>query len=376
MSSLPRACPHRPACPGCPRYGDERIDPVVLDQLTAFCRTAGAPDPSVHVAPAVGYRHRVRLAVRGRVTCPKIGIFRQGTHEVVDLPRCPIHHPLVNRVATALKRCVVATRTPTYSETAHAGLIRYLQVVVERSTQRAQVVVVANTEHAETVAPLLDALQNELGPALHSLHFNGNPATTNTILGPIWQHVSGPDLVEERIGGARIFYPPDAFGQSHLGLADRAVARVHELCARAERMVEFYAGVGAIGLGLVERSREVVFNEVGSGSLRGLRRGIDELGSRLRSRVQVREGPAGAAVEVIDPDDTVIVDPPRKGLDPALLDRLQTVRARRLVYLSCHLPSFLRDAHTLGAAGYRMVTCDAFGFLPFTSHVETLASFE
>ncbi len=52
---------------------------------------------------AFGYRHRKRLAVRGRAASPKIGIFQEGSHRVVDIPRCLVHHPLVNEVAAITK---------------------------------------------------------------------------------------------------------------------------------------------------------------------------------------------------------------------------------------------------------------------------------
>ncbi len=376
MSRLPAVCPHRPPCPGCPRYGDERLDAAALATLTAFCERAQLSPPAVELGSAGGYRHRVRLAVRGRVGSPKVGIFAQGTHDLVDLPSCPLHHPLINRVVETLKVSMSRTRTPTYSESAQAGLVRYLQVVVERASQRAQVTIVVNALTAEPIGFLLEVLQDALGSDLHSLYVNGNTAPGNAILGPSWHHVTGPECVEERIGGARVFYPPGAFGQSHLSLADRAVSAIHALAARPRRLVELYAGVGSIGLGLVDRCDEVVFNEMGAGSLRGLELGVAALGTEISKRVGVHGGPAGAAAGTVRAGDTVIVDPPRKGLDRELCVRLAEVRARRVLYLSCHLPSLMRDAEVLLAAGYRLTACRAYGFLPFTTHIETLACFE
>jgi tRNA/tmRNA/rRNA uracil-C5-methylase (TrmA/RlmC/RlmD family) len=68
----------------------------VLTALTALCREADVPPPAVVEGPPFGYRHRARLAVRGRSASPKVGIFQEGTHRIVDIPRCLVHHPLVN----------------------------------------------------------------------------------------------------------------------------------------------------------------------------------------------------------------------------------------------------------------------------------------
>ncbi|HWO14793.1 MAG TPA: hypothetical protein VNN80_35060, partial [Polyangiaceae bacterium] len=136
-----------------------------------------------------------------------------------------------------------------------------------------------------------------------------------------------------------------------------------------------YAGCGAIGLGLVERSRSVSFNELGEASLAGLARGIEALGPELRARARVVAGSAeGAAAEVV-PGSIVIVDPPRKGLEPGLLQSLAAAPPEQLLYVSCGLSSFLRDAEPLIAGGLRLESATAYDLFPYTSHIETLASF-
>jgi tRNA/tmRNA/rRNA uracil-C5-methylase (TrmA/RlmC/RlmD family) len=157
-----------------------------------------------------GYRHRARLAVRGRPRSPKIGIFQEGSHRIVDIPRCIVHHPLVNEVAAAVKAAVRRTGVSIYGDGSHRGCLRYLQIVVERPTGRAQVVLVANDETPDALAPTAEALVADLGPKLHSLWWNGNPARANVILGSHWHRWSGPEAVCETIGGARVFYPPGA----------------------------------------------------------------------------------------------------------------------------------------------------------------------
>jgi tRNA/tmRNA/rRNA uracil-C5-methylase (TrmA/RlmC/RlmD family) len=95
------------------------------------------------------------LAIRGRIGSPKIGLFEEGTHRVVHVPHCRVHHPLINRVAETVRGALIDARVPPYSEAAHRGLARYLQVVIERRSQRAQVVLSANSTTAQ---PLTQAL--------------------------------------------------------------------------------------------------------------------------------------------------------------------------------------------------------------------------
>ena len=369
-------CPLRPPCPGCPRYGDPGIAAAARTLLDAIALAAGLASPRVIEGAPFGYRHRARLMVRGRAHAPKIGIFAAGTHDVVDIPRCRVHHPLVNRVARALREAIRVTGTRPYRERTHAGVLRAVQVVVERASQTAQVVLVANAANPDSLADLAAVLSDGLGEQLHSLWWNGNTERTNTILGPSWQHLRGPDAVRESVRGAHVYFPPGAFGQSHLELADALVARVHEWVPDGARVAEYYAGCGPIGLGLLGRAARVVFIESAPDAVRGLAMGIAALPEREQKRAAVIAGSAGEALEAREGAQVVIVDPPRRGLDASLAVRLAADPPPVLIYVSCDLQSFGRDAMQLVAGGQlRLVALEAWSLFPNTEHVETLARF-
>jgi 23S rRNA (uracil1939-C5)-methyltransferase len=370
-------CPHRPPCPGCPRYGQPGIAPAVRDVLDAIAREAGLPPPAVIEGASFGHRHRARLMVRGRARSPKIGIFAAGSHDVVDIPRCRVHHPLVNEVAAELRAAIRATGTRPYTERTHSGVLRAVQIVVERATQTAQVVLVANSTEPDAVDALAQALAGGLGARLHSLWWNGNAKRTNTILGSQWRNLRGPDAVRESVHGAHVFFPPGAFGQSHLDLADALVARAHEQVPEGARVVEYYAGCGPIGLGLLRRSARVVFVESAPDAVRGLAMGIAARPEREQLRAAVIAGAAGDALEAREAAQVVIVDPPRRGLDAPLAAVLADEPPPLLLYVSCDVDSFRRDAALLGAAGrLRLTALEAWSLFPNTEHVETLARFE
>ncbi|MDP6978583.1 MAG: hypothetical protein QF570_08265, partial [Myxococcota bacterium] len=344
------ACPHRPPCPGCPRWFEKGLPPRAREVFDVLAKQTDLGVPKRHSGTALGFRMRARLSVRGRAASPKIGIFQQGSHRIVDIPNCPIHHPAINEVVALVKRGIRETGTAPYAEAPHKGALRGVQIAIERATGKAQLVLVANAANTSSLDSLAEWLQAEAGSRLHSLWWNGNPTRHNVFLGPHWKHLAGVDAIEEDIAGARVFYPPGAFGQSNLTLSE---ALIHELAKHVPddaHIAEFYAGTGAIGLGLAQRARALAMNEVGEDSLRGLQRGIAALPQEAAARCSVVAGEAGEAGEakaMIDDADTVIVDPPRKGLDPALLAALCATPPARLLYVSCGIDSFARDSETL-----------------------------
>jgi 23S rRNA (uracil1939-C5)-methyltransferase len=371
------SCPHRPPCPGCPRFGEHGIAPAAHAALDELARAHGLPDVAVISGQSAGYRLRARLAIRGRLGTPKLGLFELGTHRVVHIPNCGVQHPLINRVAGVVRRALVEARMTSYSDKAHLGVARYLQVVVERSSQTAQVVIVANSDTPAPLAVCFDMIRERLGPQLHSLWFNGNLEASNVILGPEFHNWCGPPSVVERFGGPAVHYPPGAFGQNNLDIAQLIIEHVRVQVPQGARVAEFYAGVGAIGLSVLPKAGELRMNEVSPQSLQGLELGLSELDAAERAKVSVFPGPAGAACSAAAGAEVVIADPPRKGLDPELTVHLCEQPPQRFVYVSCGLESFLDDTAKLTAGGkLKLVGLTAFNLMPFTDHVETVARFE
>jgi tRNA/tmRNA/rRNA uracil-C5-methylase (TrmA/RlmC/RlmD family) len=372
----PLECPHRPPCPGCPRFGERGAAPAALARLGELSAGAGLPLPKVVCGKPLGFRHRVRLAVRGRANNPKIGLFELGSHRVVHIPDCRVHHPLINEVARTVRAALADLRISPYSDAAHAGRIRYLQIVVERASQSAQLVIVSNETAPDGLEPLFARVGEQLGSRLHSLHWNGNPERTNTILGPHWQRLSGPDTVVETVAGVRLHYPPGAFGQSNLPLADAMAARVRELVPDASSVLELYAGVGALGLPLAARSARLDVNELGADSLAGLARGREELEPEVSARVHIHPGSAESCAPLVAAASTVLVDPPRRGLDRGVLDALLKSPPERLIYVSCGIDSFLEQTRELLASGrFALEGVEVFVLFPYSEHVETVAWF-
>ena len=351
--------------------------PEALTSLAALAHRHGLPPPGVVSGATSAFRLRARLAIRGRCGAPKIGMFQSGTHRVVPIPDCSVQHPAINRVAAVVRSALVDAEVPIYAEATHRGLARYLQVVIERATQRAQVVLVANAATPGPLERCLDLVRDRLGDQLHSLWFNAQCERSNTILGTDFERWCGPESIVERFGGEAVHYPPGAFGQSNLEIAGRIIEHVRSRVPAGARVSEFYAGVGAIGLSLLPQLGSILLNEVSPQSLHGLALGLAALPPGERDKVSVLPGPAGDAAQAVAGADVVIADPPRKGLDRALAERLAAEPPARLIYVSCGLDSFLADAALLTAgAGLRLAEVTAFNLMPFTEHVETVARFD
>lgn len=371
------ACPHRPPCPGCPSLGRAAADLPIIARLAAHAAQAAAGFAVAQADSPVGYRHRARLAVRGRAGSPKVGIFQAGSHRIADIPRCLVHHPHINHVTAEVRHAIKATGLAPYADGPHRGLIRYLQLMVAPEDGRIQLVVVTNDVGPESAMPLFEHLRARLSTQLDGLFWNGQPERSNRILGPHFRRIAGPEALATWVGPTRVFFPPDAFSQNNPATYARIADQVDAWLPDAGRVLELYAGVGALGLRVLPRQHSVTFNELADGSLRGLSMGVAQLPQEQSARARVLPGRAGDMVHALADASAVIVDPPRKGLDPGLAEAIAaTDSVAHLVYVSCGPESFLTDAAALTATGrLRLAELRVFDLFPWTGHVEVVALF-
>jgi 23S rRNA (uracil1939-C5)-methyltransferase len=225
----------------------------------------------------------------------------------------------------------------------------------------------------DILGDLPNAVERRLGNRLQGLFFNAQPERSNAIFGSTMTLLVGEPTLHESIRGVDVFFPPGAFGQNHLPLFERAVQRIADLIPSGSTIAEYYCGVGSIGLALLGAAEAIRFNERSPDGLFGLEIGLAARPEDERTRATVFPGAAGERLDGLVGADLVIVDPPRRGLDPALRIALADAPPARLIYLACGLDSLISDLSILqGGGGLRLRGLEVFDFFPFTHHVETL----
>lgn len=353
-------CPHFPACSGC-TLGQDLLNPPVWQQVLSFFR--GHLEPRLITDGFLSTRFKAKLAVRPG---PEIGLFRKHSHEVVSIPQCKVHHPSINLGAALVKKEIEAHRFPLYREIPPSGLLRYIQLFACRDTGKIQLVLVLN---APNRTPEIDSfcqslLQHDLW---HSLWLNFHPTESNRVLGSAWHQIAGEPFLRQTLNGIPIAFHPGAFSQSHFPLFEQMLRTLDSWTAPEKKILELYAGVGAIGLALSRKAPclDLVENNPFAR--------LSFENSNPPPHLQYHCLDAAEAAPLIEEDQLIIADPPRKGLDAPILERLCSIKKGRLLYVSCGFESFQRDAEKLLSAGWTFSRAEGYLLFPGTNHVEILA---
>lgn len=221
-------CKHFEVCSGCvARANFDKIDLAIRAQR--FFQTQNV-ELQLHMGNFTEWRTHAKLAVQplSKWGGLKFGLFRSGTHVVEPIPQCRIHHPRINVAAEKLRQVATDVGVRGYMEpeigkngksAKASGDLRYVQLSVDRKTQKVQLVLVWNADSYKEAGASLQRLVKRLKmqPDLwHSVTVNFHTSNTNAIFNykpRSWQTVWGPQLLKETVGMANFYFTPQIFRQ-------------------------------------------------------------------------------------------------------------------------------------------------------------------
>ncbi len=374
-------CPHAPDCVGCPLfglpYGEQlrRKHRQVTAAFAAYPRLADVVVPAPIGSPRLfGYRNQAKLVARRTRRGLLLGIYRPGTHEVVDISACPVHDPRITAALRQIRQGLDDLAAPVYEERSGSGWLRYVVVRSSAWRRAVELILVVRDRAWAGERALVRRLRGARGVA--SVVLNVNPSPGNAIFGTQFIAMPTDAALLERVGALSLRSRAGDFLQANLGVARRVydcVARFADP-APEETAVDLYAGVGAISFRLAARAKFVLGVEASARAV------IDaKLNIRLNGFHNVRFAAAPAAEGLAKAHatlgrvDLITLNPPRQGADAATRAAIVAAAPRRIVYVSCAPSTLARDLDWFVAHGMRAVAVQPYDMLPQTEHVECVA---
>ncbi|HSP96980.1 MAG TPA: 23S rRNA (uracil(1939)-C(5))-methyltransferase RlmD [Candidatus Dormibacteraeota bacterium] len=374
-------CPHAPACAGCALIGTAYTRQLAIKRervvaaLAAYPSLAGVAVGAMSGSQRVfGYRNQVKLVARRSRHGLMLGVYRPGTHQVVDISRCPVHDPRITQVLAGVRQAIEATNAPVYDERTGSGWLRYVVVRASAWKHSAQVILVVRDRNWSGEAALVGRLRRL--PSVRSVALNLNRSQGNVIFSERFIGVTREQSLLERVGGLTLSSRAGAFLQANIGVARKVYERVLTFADPQPDSVavDLYCGVGAISFYLASRAHLVFGVEESPSAV------LDaKLNIRINGYHNIRfsEEPAAAGMarltEALDRIDLVTLNPPRKGADEATRAAIARAAPPRIVYVSCEPTTLARDLDWFAARGWRTERVDPFDMLPQTEHVECVA---
>ncbi|MGQ7278230.1 23S rRNA (uracil(1939)-C(5))-methyltransferase RlmD [Brevibacillus thermoruber] len=374
-------CPVYEECGGCSlQHMDYQAQlaskrELVIESLRKYARLENPPvAETIGMENPWGYRNKAQFQVgrqNGRLVA---GLYQTGSHRLVDLESCRVQHEATNEIVRTARQVMEELGIPAYDERKRTGVIRTIVARAAFATGETQLTLVTATEEIPRVKELILELRTRL-PGLVSIVQNVNRKKTSLVFGDTTRQLWGRPSIAEQLGELSFDLSARAFFQ----LNPEQTRKLYEEVKKAagltgsELVLDLYCGTGTIALWLAPYAREVRGIELIPEAVEDARRNAEKNGA---ANATFHVGRA----EVLMPKwarqgvkpDVVVVDPPRTGLDDALIRSLLEVQPQRIVYVSCNPSTLGKDVAKL-LARYELVSAQPLDMFPHTSHVECVA---
>ena len=370
-------CASYPRCGGCTgRHMSYEATLAAKRQQVEDCfrRIAGIETevrPILGMDSPCGYRNKTSLPAGGTAEHPVLGFYAPRSHAVIPAETCPNAMPPANDLAAAFLGWMKAFRVEPYHEETRRGLIRHLVIRVNRKGE-SMVTVVANGGNLPHQQELIDALV-PLGTV--SLWLNENRAVTNVILSEKFHLIYERETFTGRLFDLEFELSPASFFQVNPVQTEKLYQTAVDFAELkpTDLLCDVYCGAGTITLTMARHCREAVGIEIVEPAVENAKRNAVLNGI---SNVSFQAGKAEELLPRMVADglrpDVICVDPPRKGLDPAVIRAMAQAAPERIVYVSCNPATLARDAGLLRDEGYLVRKVQPVDMFCWTSGVETV----
>lgn len=319
------------------------------------------------------YRNKAQIPVREIDGKLQTGFYRRHSHDLVPMENFLIQEDGIDELIVLVRDILSKYNVTAYDEATNSGQIRNIMIRKGHFTNQYMVVLVTTREKISALNAIVDEI-SELNNVVSVIQ-NINPNKTNVLLGKKNKTLRGFPYIEDKILGNTYRISPNSFYQVNPVQTEKLyqIAIDKANLTNKEVVVDAYSGIGTIGLTMAKKVKRVEGIEIVEAAVKDANRNatVNHIGN---AKFQVGK------VETVLRDwahdgkkiDVLMVDPPRKGLDKSLIDALDTIKPKKMVYISCNPATLARDLRLLTDIGYTVGSITPVDMFPMTNHVESV----
>ena len=303
------------------------------------------------------------------------GFYKNRSHEIIEMPACHIQSEIADEIIAEIKKLAVEFKIAPYHEATHTGILRQVIIRVGFKTKQIMVIFVTKVPDLPHKEALCQRLITKF-PMIKSIISNVNSQVTNVIFGSKLTTIYGEAEIIDELGGLKFLISARSFYQVNPRQTEILYKLVVDYANLSADEVVFdaYCGIGTITLFLARVAKQVYGVEIVCDAISNA---IANARINDIHNVNFEVGKAEIVIPRLISDgiipDVIVVDPPRKGCDVALLTAIITAKPSRVVYVSCDSATLARDVKILETGGYSLKALQPVDMFAQTSHVECVA---
>lgn len=303
------------------------------------------------------------------------GFFKRKSHEVFEVDENILNSKLGNKIIKELKEFLNKNKISVYDENIHRGILRNIMIRTNSNNEAMVVIIINSNKITENIKRVLLKLRDSI-LEIKSIYVSLNPKKTNTVIGEKNILIYGEKSIKENLNGIEFHISPTSFFQINVKQAKRLYDIAINFFDNIDNkyIVDAYSGTGTIGMIMAKKAKKVYAIEIVKSASEDGAKTAKENG--MENIEFINGAVEKELVTLINNNkkiDTIIFDPPRKGLEASIIDKVAELNLKEVVYISCNPSTFARDIKLFSEKGYSLKKLQAVDMFPQTSHVETIA---
>lgn len=347
----------------------------VKDVLERIGKINTTVHPTLGMSEPWRYRNKAQVPIGEQEGGLIGGFYQQRSHQIINMDQCLIQQEENDDVVNKVKDICNKYGIKAYDEARHKGELRHIMVRRGQVTGEIMVVLITRTQDIPNKCAIVEEIVDNI-PNLKSIIHNVNNKKTNVIMGDTTKVLWGEETITDYIGDVKFAISARSFYQVNPEqtkvLYDKALE--YARLEGHEKVIDAYCGIGTISLFLAKNASQVFGVEIVPQAIEDARK------NALLNDIHNVDFAVGEA-EIVIPNwykegnvaDVLMVDPPRKGCDEALLQTIIDMKPKKVVYVSCNPATLARDLRILEDGGYLTEEVQPVDMFPQTMHVEAVA---
>lgn len=328
-------CPYFSKCGGCQLQNISYKDTIKYKKekiVNIFSKHKISIFPEVITnISSYNYRNKITLKVNNY----KIGFYINKTHNLVEINKCLLANPAINKTIPLIKRFNICNGEVTI-----------------RCNQNAEVLIIINSnDNLNIDITYLKSQIKLVGIIINAKTYYGN------------------NFLFERMNNLLFKISYDSFFQINPYIASKLFQIISDNIDSSDKVLDLYCGVGTLSLMAAKKAQKALGIEVVPNAI------INALfNARINdlNNTQFVINDASTAISKIKPDfNKIIVDPPRSGLTKNIIDVLLKIKPDAIIYVSCDPQTLVRD-FTLLSSIYEIKKSYILDMFSYTYHIETI----
>ena len=353
------------------------------DVAFAF-RKAGLSDVTVLPTVSTGvtdfYRNKAQYPVANTKDGIVAGFYAAHSHRVVSAVGCPLQARTFSPIVSAFLDFMKEKGITAYDEESGTGCVRHLYLRTSRDEGAVLLTVVANADKLPFESEMVRVMTARF-PVITGILLNTNKKRTNVVTGDRYRMLYGSDTLLDTLCGVALEIPPQSFYQVNHDAAELLYKKAAELLMLQgdETLLDLYCGVGSVGLSMAHRVKRLIGIEIVPEAIEYARKNAERNGIKNAAFFCGDAKDAAKLLSAAESEigeicpDAVVLDPPRKGCSPALIEFVASqLSPPKIAYISCNPDTLARDCALFCHYGYTIGDVTPVDLFPRTGHVESV----